>query len=185
MATALQHEFNLLIANMTKVCGALMKEGQIMPEDEQMKKALDDKYPTYHALIELRKSEAVQGNTDSLIAVTRTIILFLADVSAKRMTAIVDERKKFIDDVNTHVADHHNEKHREPHTAYILYSDGEICYTKGGDLYGARTFHQESPPICGSSLFKFPLRHDSELTYANMTLDECIRTRKMMIKIVQ
>jgi len=49
----------------------------------------------------------------------------------------------------------------------ILYSDGELCMTKAGPLYGQRTFHQTRPPIfpdCGHYVEEFGLTDPTEIS---------------------
>jgi len=40
-----------------------------------------------------------------------------------------------------------SEKHKELKMVYVLSNDGELCLTKGGDLFGMRTFHLQAPPL--------------------------------------
>lgn len=68
-------------------------------------------------------------------------------------------------------------------TIYHLFNDGSVSSTKGGDVYGRRSFFQIFSPITEEykNHFKFPLKGEG-FTYAILTNEECVSVREEMKK---
>ncbi len=88
------------------------------------------------------------------------------------------EKKKDIQAINDQVLKLHDIKYTKEYHVYELYSDGEILTTKGGELYGDRTFFSDMPAMILPE-FTFPIKNKN-LSYAVMTCKDARMMRKKM-----
>jgi len=65
-----------------------------------------------------------------------------------------------------------------------LWCDGEIDFTKGGDLYGCRRRFQSAPPLqIQKNIFTFP-KKDGDLSFAFLTHENAMMIRDQMLKSI-
>ena len=134
---------------------------------------------TEDLLIKMRKYLTCNPVVSSI---RKTTILFLKDAFERLESQLSEKADKIlIKEINCEVKSLHSYENADSHIAYELWSDGEIRSTKGGRLYGRRTFFTYETALVLPSGFEFPIKaQNSNLTYAILKEHDCTRIRSFM-----
>lgn len=73
-------------------------------------------------------------------------------------------------------ARYHNESLKKDASVWMIWSDGRVTLTKGGDLFGQRSLHEMAGDIPGTKHFgwssEFPVKVEDNLSYAIVQNEE-------------
>jgi hypothetical protein len=94
--------------------------------------------------------------------------------------------------INNEVNRYHDLELTKEQEVYHLYSDGEVTYQKGGNIYERRSEHPMLAPVClpKNCKFNFPLDRITNMwgiqtiySYAIIKKENAIRIRNMMVNL--
>jgi len=117
-----------------------------------------------------------------VVTITNTEIIYLEQLIDERKALVqlkADENSEEVRAINGLVAELHDLANADADHAYELFSDGEIQTTKGGELYGERSYFQCEKPMLLAPVFEFPLKR-GKYTYAILKHEDCCAIRNRM-----
>jgi hypothetical protein len=104
----------------------------------------------------------------------------LLDDKKEKMQVLAQLMKDEVDKIINQVKEWHSEVNTKSDKATILFSDGEIQQTKGGELFGRRSMFSILPPLGIAEVFKFPIKYNNDFTCAWLTHEQAIEIRNRM-----
>ncbi len=129
--------------------------------------------------------QAIQ-KMQNVVHISKTEILFLENLveareeQARQKAEIHLEEVKAINELVWNL--HSLSNATDFDHAYELFDDGEIQSTKGGDIYGERSYFQTAGPLILAPVFYFP-SHRSGFTFAILKYEDCLAIRQRMLKL--
>ncbi len=122
----------------------------------------------------------------NVVYISKTQILFLEQLIEARQKLAEQKAQANLGEVqaiNELVWSLHSRSNAtDSHHAYELFEDGEVQTTKGGELYGERSYFQTAGPMILADVFKFPC-HRSGFTFAILKHEDCLAIRERMLKL--
>lgn len=96
-----------------------------------------------------------------------------------------DKKYTSVDDIARLLKSSHSEAAKQDSMVYVVFADGEIVLTKGGELFGQRTLHQDAQAfITQDAVNNFiPFAEDVSLPRPLGYVGAAVRTREEAYKI--